>query len=286
MNNRYSEHIDRIVKYLNDRVESTHSLRDLAEIAQLSPFHFHRVYRAVTGETPFGTLRRLRIARALVMLRDSTKPITEIAFDVGYESSQAFSKAFRQLTGCSATKARTSHQYLDTLVNELSGPPGQPTDRELEVRLVCVEPFKVIATRHVGPPDGLFVAFGDLYDWAEKTGMLEDYRGIYGIPIDDPRDLSDEGPRFDCCFDFGPKAEPSEQFGEANLGGGLYAVTRHVGPYDGVDEKYDRLYGSWLVSSQYRLRDIPSYNHYLNDPSTAPAEQWETDIHVPVEKIA
>ncbi len=286
MNNGYSERIDRIVAYLNDQVESTHTLRELAEVAQLSPFHFHRVYRAITGETPSGTLRRLRIARALVMLRDSTKSITEIAFDVGYESSQAFSKAFRQLTGCSATEARANHQKLDALVKVLSGAPGQPADSELEVRLVSVEPFKVIASRHVGPPEGLFTAFGDLYAWAEKAGMLDDYRGIYGIPIDDPRDSLSEGARFDCCFDFGPKAEPSEQHSEAFLGGGLYAVARHVGPYEGLDDKYDRLYGPWLLSSQYQLRDFPSYNHYLNDPSTVPPEQWETDIHLPVEKIA
>jgi AraC family transcriptional regulator len=67
---------DRIVEYLNEQVKLTPSLQDLAEVARISPFHFHRVYRAVTGETPSGTLRRLRIARALIMLRDTEKPIT------------------------------------------------------------------------------------------------------------------------------------------------------------------------------------------------------------------
>lgn len=285
MNDSYSDRIDRIVEYLNEQVESTHSLQDLAKAAQISPFHFHRVYRAVTGETPAGTLRRLRIARALIMLKDTEKPITEIAFDVGYESSQAFSKAFRQLAGCSATEARANQQKLESLVEELSGTPGRSTDCKLEVRLVSVEPFKVIAARHVGPPDGLFKAFGDLFNWAEKTGLLEDYRGIYGIPIDDPRGQSDQGPRFDCCFDFGPKAKSGKQYSQAFLGGGLYAVARHVGPYEGVDDKYDALFGSWLDSSHYLLRNSCSYNHYLVDPGTAPPEKWETDIYVPV-KIA
>ncbi len=284
MKHTYAERIDRIVQYLNEQVESTHSLLDLAEIAELSPFHFHRVYRAVTGETPSGTLRRLRIARALMMLRDSTKPITDIAFDVGYESSQAFSKAFRQLTGCSATEARTNHDKLNNLLNELSGAQGPTTDRELEVRLVSVDPFKVVAARHAGPPEGLFTAFGDLYNWAENNGLLEDFRGIYGIPIDDPRDRVDDA-RFDCCFDFGPAADPGDEYSEARLGGGLYAVTRHVGPYEGIDEKYDYLYGPWLLSSQYELSDIPSYNHYLNDPANAPPERWETDVYVPIKEI-
>ena len=82
MNNNFPLRIERIVDYLNEQVQSTHSLRDLAKIADISPFHFHRVYRALTGETPFGTVRRLRIVRALLMLRDSDRSITEIAFDV------------------------------------------------------------------------------------------------------------------------------------------------------------------------------------------------------------
>ena len=285
MNDTYSERIDRVVEYLNEQVKLTPTLQDLAAAAQISPFHFHRVYRAVTGETPAGTLRRLRIARALTMLRDSAKPITEIAFDVGYESSQAFSKAFRQLAGCSATQARANLQKLESLLDELSGTPGPAADAKLEVRLVSVKPFKVIASRHVGPPDGLFTVFGDLFNWAEKKGLLEDYRGIYGIPIDDPREQSDEGPRFDCCFDFGPQAESGKQYQQALLGGGLYAVAQHVGPYEGVEDKYDALYGSWLGSAPYRLRNSRSYNHYLVDPGTAPPEKWETEIYVPVEKM-
>ncbi|MDH5214513.1 MAG: AraC family transcriptional regulator [Gammaproteobacteria bacterium] len=279
----YSDRIDRIVRFLNEQVQSSHSLRDLASVAEISPYHFHRVYRAVTGETPSGTLRRLRIARAVAMLRDSTKTITEIAFDVGYETSQAFSKAFRQRTGHSATEARKDRSKLDALIEQLSGAPKRRKQSELEVRLVSVEPFKVIASRHIGRPEGLFAAFGALFEWGEKSGLLNDYRGIYGIPVDDPRD--EEQARFDCCFDFGPKAVPDKEYRKETLGGGLYTVTRLTGPYDGLEDKYDEFYGSWLASSNYVLRDSRAYNHYVIDPGTVPPEQWQTDIYLPVASL-
>ncbi len=285
MNNNFSHKVDRIVEYLNRHMNSTPSLQDLAEVARLSPYHFHRVYRAMTGETPMATLRRIRIARALAMLRDTTKPITEIAFDVGYDTSQAFSKSFRQMTGCSATQARANRDELDSLANQLSRGPSRTPAPSIEVRLVSIEPFKVISARHIGPPSGLFSKFSELFGWAEKTGLLHDFRGIYGIPIDDPREQCDEGPRFDCCFDFGPNAESIQQYNQAMLGGGLHAVARHVGPYEGIDDIYDAMYGSWIESSHYVLRNQCSYNHYLVDPSTVPAEQWETDIYIPIEKI-
>ena len=170
MSRSYFRRINRIVEYLNEQVEATHSLQGLAEVAQISPFHFHRVYRAVTGETPFGTIRRLRIARALVLLRDTDRPVTEIAFDVGYESSQAFSKGFRRLTGDSATAVRADPEKLESLIKLLSGPPGPVSESGVEVRLVSVDPFKVIASRHVGPPEGLFSVFGGLFKRRRRLG--------------------------------------------------------------------------------------------------------------------
>jgi AraC family transcriptional regulator len=279
----YAERIDRIVRFLNEQVESTPSLQELADVAEISPFHFHRIYRAVTGETPAGTLRRLRMARAIAMLRDTSKPVTEIAFDIGYESSQAFSKALRQMTGSSASELRKDRSKLDMLAQTMAGPPQRPKSSKLEVRLVSVEPFRVIAARHVGRPEGLFAAFGALFEWGEKSGFLQDYRGIYGIPVDDPRD--EEDARFDCCFDFGPNAKPENPYAETILGGGLYAVTRHTGPYDGLDEKYDGLYGSWLTSTHHSLRNSRAYNHYVVDPESVPPEEWQTDIYVPVESL-
>jgi AraC family transcriptional regulator len=286
MKNDFPDRIERIVAYLNQQVEATHSLQDLARIADISPFHFHRVYRAVTGETPFGTVRRLRMLRALVMLKDTERSITEIAFDVGFESPQAFSRVFKTMVGCSATEARQDRVKLQTMLDELSRGPAHATPVEIDVRLVSIDPFKVIASRQAGPPENLFTAYGELFEWAQKNLGIDNFRGIYGIPIDDPRETTDDGPRFDCCFDFGPDADGGTRYEQAELGGGLYAVTRHVGPYDGLDEKYDALYGSWLSSTDFGLRGARSYNHYLADPDSVPEEEWETDIYIPVEKVA
>ena len=56
------ERIERVVDFLSDQVDNNPTLEALADVAAISPFHFHRVYRAVTGETPSATLRRLRLA--------------------------------------------------------------------------------------------------------------------------------------------------------------------------------------------------------------------------------
>lgn len=58
------------------------------------------------------------------------------------------------------------------------------------------------------------------------------------------------------------------------------------GRYEGLKDKYDFPYGTWLSKSAYSLRDQAAFNHYLNDPDSAPPEQWETDIYVPVERTS
>lgn len=261
------------------------SLRNLADVAGISPFHFHRVYRAVTGETPFGTLRRLRLARAAVLLKDSQKLITEIAFSVGYESSQSFSKAFRETTGFNASELRKNSKKLTAVISKLSKPPTQTRTAPLEVRVVSVAPFKVLAHRHIGSHKGLFETYGSFYQWIEQSGLTNKMRGIYGIPIDDVQEVSESDCRFDCCFDLGPDAASTMEYRDVSLGGGAYAVTRHVGPYEGLEDKYDFLYGTWLKSSNSDLREEPTYNHYLADPGTLPPEKWETDIYMPIKEM-
>jgi AraC family transcriptional regulator len=280
--NRYIERIDRVVGFLNEQTEASPSLQELAEIAGVSRFHFHRLYRAITGETPSATLRRLRLARAADMLKNRKKPITEIAFDVGYESSQAFSKAFRRVTGFSASGLRQDERRLDAVIGQLSHPPMPTARNALEVRLVSIEPFKVIASRHVGPQKGLFDAYGELFRWAEERNGTKNFRGIFGIAIDDPRSVPENECRFDCCFDLGADVKAENGYREVILGGGLYAVTRHVGPYEGLEDASDFLYGTWLPASRRALRDVTGFNHYLADPDTVPPEKWETDVCIPV----
>ena len=280
------ERIERVVGFLSEQVENNPSLEALADIAAISPFHFHRVYRAVTGETPSGTVRRLRLVKACHLLKDSSKTITEIAFDVGYDSSQSFAKAFRSATGHSASSIRTQREVLDSLLTRwaTSGSPKLPHTETIEVKVVSVDPFEVVANRYIGEHKGLFNAYGELFSWAQENGLVEQFRGIYGVPIDDPRDMPDDC-RFDCCFDFGPKAETGQRYQSQKLGGGLFAVARHFGPYDGLEEKYDFLFGPWLNQSDYVLREQAFFNHYVQDPDTVPPEEWETDIYIPIQKM-
>jgi len=81
-------------------------LSEAASVACLSPFHFHRLFAKAFGETPHDFQSRLRIREAQHRLILESDPVTEICFDLGYESLGTFSSRFRRLTGNSPANYR------------------------------------------------------------------------------------------------------------------------------------------------------------------------------------
>jgi len=78
----------------------------LARVAHVSPAHFSRQFRATFGETPHRYLQRRRVERAMELLRETDRPVTEICFDVGFASLGTFSRTFRAVVGESPSAYR------------------------------------------------------------------------------------------------------------------------------------------------------------------------------------
>jgi len=81
----------------------------LAAIAHLSVSQFGRVFKEVYGETPHRYLQRRRVERAMTLLRQTDRPVTDVAWDVGFASLGTFSRTFSNVVGCSPTEFRARH---------------------------------------------------------------------------------------------------------------------------------------------------------------------------------
>ncbi len=91
--------IRRAVELMQSQLHRDLPLDEIASAAYLSPFHFSRLFKKLTGATPHSYLSNLRISHAQLLLADSDMSITEISARAGYASSSHFSKAFRSATG-------------------------------------------------------------------------------------------------------------------------------------------------------------------------------------------
>jgi AraC-like DNA-binding protein len=98
--------IRRSVELMHSQLDQELSLRDLAAASYLSPFHFARLFKKLTGVTPHSYLATIRTNKAQLLLAESELSITEIGMRVGYLSASHFTKAFRLATGTTPREFR------------------------------------------------------------------------------------------------------------------------------------------------------------------------------------
>jgi AraC-like DNA-binding protein len=103
----YEKRVNRVIDHIREHLAEDLSLAGLARVAAFSPFHFDRVFKAITGETLFGFVQRLRIERAAGALRlHPDQSVLAVALDHGFASAATFARAFRAHFGMSATQWR------------------------------------------------------------------------------------------------------------------------------------------------------------------------------------
>ena len=105
-NYRENEGIKRVIEYMNDEHCSDYSLDEAASLANISRYHFIRVFKAFTGKTPYNYMMDIKIEKAKKMLKCTPDNITSIAAALGFSSPAHFNSVFKRKTGVSPQKYR------------------------------------------------------------------------------------------------------------------------------------------------------------------------------------
>jgi AraC family transcriptional regulator len=113
-------------------------------------------------------------------------------------------------------------------------------------------------------------------------GLIGAASKFVGVSWDDPEITPPEKLRYDAAITLARAIPPEGEFGATELAGGAYATLLHKGPYERLSETYRLIFGAWLPGSGRELRDVPCFEHYLNNPQSARPEELLTVVHVPV----
>src|SRR5262252_3428524 len=101
----------RAIEFMHDNYSRELALEEIAGAAYLSEFHFARMFKQITGVTPHYYLANLRLERARKLLLETTLPISEIAWMVGYQSQSHFTRVFRSVTGVTPRAFRNARPF-------------------------------------------------------------------------------------------------------------------------------------------------------------------------------
>ncbi|MGJ7606936.1 AraC family transcriptional regulator [Variovorax sp. LT1R20] len=277
----YRERVARVVAAIVADPMAEHRFEDLARLAHFSPFHFHRIYSSIAGETVAATVRRVRLALATQLLtrgdRGRSKSITQVALAVGYESPQAFTRAFGQFAGQSP---RAFQQQMCEAVLRDVAPAHRDKDAALAPSLVRIveRPVQPVhALRHRGP-------FSTIPHTHRRLRAHLGSRAVsnwLGISCGDP-EVRSSFRYYVAATSPEPWPVDDTETEMLDIPGGLYAVHCLAGPYTRINAAVHALYTQWLPGSGYEPDDRPTIEHYLNSPRKVATAELRTDLLIPI----
>ncbi|WKB51819.1 AraC family transcriptional regulator [Eleftheria terrae] len=292
----YMNRINRVFDHIDAHLAEVLDLDALAGVANFSPWHFHRVFRALTGETVAERVRRRRLeVAASRLLKQPPATAVAVALDVGFASPEVFTRAFRAHFGMTPSAWRRGgwrdwaaerqlelskihqaerklHQVIADAFREhpVLWPTGQLTDpgeQKMKVELKQLPDTRVAYMRYVGPygSSGIPQTWQRFAAWCDSQGLMQPRRTMYGIGHDNPRVTAPEKCRYDACVEVDAGFRPSGEVGVQVLAGGRYACAPFVGTAETIHEAWNRVLGEWLPGSGYQCDDRPCFEIYGTD---------------------
>lgn len=279
----YEQRFDRVFRYIERHLDEPLTVERLSRVAHFSKFHFHRQFSLYAGIGVFAYIRLLRMKHASYrLLYRREERVIDIALDAGFESPEAFARAFRQMFGQSPSQFRKSPKWRPW--KERFRLPQSERRDEMDVKIVEFPETRVALLAHRGAPEKLDESALRFIEWRKQSGLSPVKRSLtFGVAYDDPEVTDPERFRFDICGEV-TETVPENPQGVVNgvIPGGRCAVVRHLGSHDEIGNSVYPLYREWLPKSGEELRDFPLFFHYLNLMPDVAAHELVTDVYLPL----
>lgn len=278
----YQEAINRAICFIEVNYQRKIVLEEIAEAAYLSKFHFHRIFKAYTGQTVQVYIQRIRLDKGAFLLFTSQKSISDISYECGFNSLEYFSRMFRERFKVSpsdyrAQKLEIKHNnsnHLNTNNMELKNLSSP--------EIKSIDTMKVAYIRHNGAYNQVGDAWKKLFKYVYRKFLVGFKAKTIGITHDDPEVTEEAKIRYDACVVIRKAIQPEGEIGYKEIEGGNYAIFKFKGPYEQLTEVYSYIYFTWLKASGKTLADKPPFEHYLNSPQRVKPEKLMTDIYIPL----
>jgi len=249
------DRIKRALFHIEQHISEPADLKALAEVACLSQHHFHRLFKTETGETPRGYVTRVRmehIAHMMVIRRDLS--FTELAFEYGFSSPAAFSRAFKAVyrTSPRAFRDKRRVEHKDRLEKYWAERAQKQSDKPPRPEVTHMPPKRVHAVRTVMQKDAVNEAYKKLI--AFNKGRVSNGITIYTeTPFGAGRDTR----RLHIALAENPAVDARGHMLE--LRGGYYQQQRVTGDFDAMTEAMFDNFQNVIEPSRYRVASTIFY---------------------------
>ncbi len=304
-----------MIDYIHKHYGEALTLEKLAQMACMSKYHFHRVFKSIAGEPVGDFIRRIRLREALHKLVAQTdKSITEIALETGFSSSQNFPKMFKARAGMSPLQMRSEYNW-QTFCKKILKIKGRKREeltsddaffydvyckkhedhvdvilnsrKITDIIIKQMPELHVAYVRGIGPQRDETAANAEkLFHWWLTKGFTDKDPMFFILFRSDDR-ASKEKAIVDACITVPESVTADKWVNVQKVPGGLYAVRKCEIEYsDSANAAaiFDLIF-NWLIYSRYQSDDRPIYQHYTQSREQHPQGLEVFDLYLPVKPL-
>jgi AraC family transcriptional regulator len=274
----YERRFQRVIDYVHENLERDLDLNVLADIACMSPYHWHRIYQAFSGESLAATVKRLRLQRAAGLLAKTEQSIEQIAQACAYPNVQSFTRIFSSVYGMPPARYRKEGSH-----KQFSLPQHLRSETMFTVEIKDVPAMHLLGLPHQGNYMGIGQAFDQLQGVAASRQLFGPQSRSIGIYWDDPSLVAEAELRSCACLVVSAEQQANQAQAPLqayDIDAAKCAVLNYQGPYSDMHAAYEWLFGVWLPASGYEAADAAVYEEYLNDPRDTAPRELKTAIYL------
>ncbi len=296
----YTDRINRAIDHIIQNLDQPLNLERVAKAAHFSPFHFHRIFKSLVGESLNEFIKRLRLERALALLSQKdwkssrNRSLTQIALDCGFNSSADFSRCFKQQFGkppskfdIQAYRNNQRHDWQSAVADPqrhhlIKGllPGENPDNFQVKIRNLPPRTVAYIRVHNSYQPNAVLDANHRLMQWAQKHGHAQNQ--WLGYMWDDPEIVPHNKCRYDVAVEI-PDLKPSGEIGRFQFPAMKIAQLEIDGSIDLEMRALDYLFKTWLPNSGYLPTNHPGFEAWIGPPFAHGHNHFHLLLQLPIQ---
>lgn len=291
----YRNRLNKVFQFIDENLDSKLSLSIVSEKAFFSPYHFHRIFKLLTGETLNEFISRRRIEKSVLDILHQELSISKISHAYGFSDNSSYTKAFKKYYGISPTEFKKQNPNKFSKIRQMNSKIGQEypdldeyvciidnlikwidMNSNIEIKKIPEQNYVYITC--IGPHE-LPTAFQKLIGWAIPNGFMTKEAKLMTVYQDSLKVTEEEKARFRACFQMGKKVE--SKFESASIPSGKYVVGRFEIELDDFEKAWTGLY-AWMDENDHERADGESFEIYHNNFNEHPEKKAIVDFHIPI----
>ena len=277
---KYQKRVRTVIEHIHENPGAALTSDALAEVAHLSPYHWHRIYKSITGESAAATVKRCRMHTAAATLLRTDKPVVEVGASVGFPDVHSFTRTFKSHYGVAPGQFRSARAEV---VEDVVDDTGIENLAYEKVKIVESPERRLVGLWHYGDFMTIGVTFEKVMAQCAMAGLMSEQTQTIGVYFSDPDCVPEKHLRSFAGVVVARDVNTPDTLENYNTCAGNFAVLTHQGPYALLAQGYHWLYSNWLPASNKMVRDEPCCEVYLNNPVDTAQQELLTDICMPIE---